>query len=642
IAGATAASYTATAAGSYTVTVTNSGGCSATSAATTVTVNSLPTAAITTSAPTTFCSGGSVVLTASAGSSYKWMNGSTAITGATSQTYTATTAGSYTVEVSNAAGCKATSTATTVTVNTAPNAPTVTSAVSYCQHATAAALTANGTGLKWYADNTTTTALSTAPTPATTTAGTTNYYVSQTSNGCESARAQITVTVNILPTVVITASTPTTFCTGGSATLTASAGSSYKWMNGTAVITGATAQTYTATAAGNYTVEVSNASGCKATSQVTAVTVNAAPMATITTTTSTTFCAGGSVTLNANTGTGLAYQWYNGTNTTGTGAASLSLYVSSGSFTVKITDVNGCTSTSAPVTVTINSLPNAPAVTSAVSYCQNGTAVALTATGTGLKWYADNTTTTALAGAPTPSTTAAGTTSYYVSQTTNGCESARAQIAVTVNTLPTAEITTSTATAFCAGGSVVLTASVGSSYKWMNGTTVITGATAQTYTATTAGSYTVEVTNAANCSATSSATVVTVNDLPLALITASGSTTIPAGGSVSLNANTGSGLTYKWFKGANQVGTAASYTATEAGVYTVEVTNAAGCSTTSAGTAVNINTNKPSQITITSPSTNTSVQGAITITADITDPDGSIVLVEYLDGNTVIGTSTSA
>jgi hypothetical protein len=74
----------------------------------------------------------------------------------------------------------------------------------------------------------------------------------------------------------------------------------------------------------------------------------------------------------------------------------------------------------------------------------------------------------------------------------------------------------------------------------------------------------------------------------------------------------------------------------------VEVTNASGCSSTSAGKTVNINTNKPSQITITSPSANTSVQGAITITADITDPDGSIVLVEYLDGNTVIGTGTSS
>uniref|UniRef100_UPI00036F5617 Ig-like domain-containing protein n=1 Tax=Cytophaga aurantiaca TaxID=29530 RepID=UPI00036F5617 len=291
------------------------------------------------------------------------------------------------------------------------------------------------------------------------------------------------VTVNAAPTAAITTTTPTTFCTGGSVVLTVSSGSSYKWMNGTTAITGVTAQSYTATTAGSYTVEVTNASGCKATSTATTVTVNAAP---------------------------------------------------------------------------------------------------------------------------------------------------------------TAAITTTTATTFCAGGSVVLTASSGSSYKWMNGTTAITGATAQSYTATTAGSYTVEVTNASNCKATSATTTVTVNAAPTATITANGSTSIPQGGSVELQANTGSGFTYKWFKGTVQVGTAQTYTATDAGVYTVEVTNANNCSATSSGTNVNINTNQPSVITITSPVANTTVQGTITITADVTDPDGTIVAVEFLDGNMVIGTSTTA
>ncbi|MGN6646449.1 MAG: hypothetical protein ACTHJT_07960, partial [Cytophaga sp.] len=156
----------------------------------------------------------------------------------------------------------------------------------------------------------------------------------------------------------------------------------------------------------------------------------------------------------------------------------------------------------------------APTVTAAVSYCQNATAVALTATGTALKWYADNMTTTPLAAAPVPSTTATGTTSYYVSQTLNGCEGPRAVITVTVNALPAATITAATATTFCTGGSVVLTSSAGSSYKWFNGTTQV--ATTQSYTATTAGSYTVEVTNGNNCKATSSATTVTVNALPAA------------------------------------------------------------------------------------------------------------------------------
>ena len=75
-----------------------------------------------------------------------------------------------------------------------------------------------------------------------------------------------------------------------------------------------------------------------------------------------------------------------------------------------------------------------------------------------------------------------------------------------------ATIATTTATTFCQGGSVVLAASAGSSYKWMNATAQV--GTAATYNATTAGSYTVEVTNAAGCKATSAATAVTVSAPP--------------------------------------------------------------------------------------------------------------------------------
>jgi len=62
--------------------------------ATTVTVNALPAApTITASGPTTFCIGGSVTLTSSAGTSYLWS------TGATTQSINVTTSGSYTVRI---------------------------------------------------------------------------------------------------------------------------------------------------------------------------------------------------------------------------------------------------------------------------------------------------------------------------------------------------------------------------------------------------------------------------------------------------------------------------------------------------------------------------------------------------------------
>ena len=70
---------------------------------------------------------------------------------------------------------------------------------------------------------------------------------------------------------VITAGRPTSFCEGGSLVLTSSEALTYQWS------TGETTQNITVSVSGNYSVTVSNASGCNATSEVTVVTVNAKP-----------------------------------------------------------------------------------------------------------------------------------------------------------------------------------------------------------------------------------------------------------------------------------------------------------------------------------------------------------------------------
>lgn len=89
-----------------------------------------------------------------------------------------------------------------------------------------------------------------------------------------------------------------------------------------------------------------------------------------------------------------------------------------------------------PVT-TGSIIPSIPTVATPVTYAQGATASPLTATtganGTGLLWYTAATGGSALPGAPTPSTSAIGSTSYWVSSTNaNGCESARNQIVVNV------------------------------------------------------------------------------------------------------------------------------------------------------------------------------------------------------------------
>jgi hypothetical protein len=81
---------------------------------------------------------------------------------------------------------------------------------------------------------------------------------------------------------------------------------------------------------------------------------------------------------------------------------------------------------------------NNATVTTPVVYNQGDASTALTATtganGTGLLWYTTVTGGTGSSIAPTPSTAAAGNTSYWVSSTNaNGCESIRTEIVVTVN-----------------------------------------------------------------------------------------------------------------------------------------------------------------------------------------------------------------
>ena len=160
--------------------------------------------------------------------------------------------------------------------------PTVTSPISYCQNATATALTATGTALKWYTVSSGSTSASSI-TPLTGTAGTISYFVSQTIGGVESARAQIdvTITASVTPAVSVTAS-QSSICTGTNVTFTAiptngGAAPTYQWKNNGSNISGATAATYATTSlvSGNaITVTMTSNATCLSTSTATSTAVS--------------------------------------------------------------------------------------------------------------------------------------------------------------------------------------------------------------------------------------------------------------------------------------------------------------------------------------------------------------------------------
>uniref|UniRef100_UPI0033414E2E Ig-like domain-containing protein n=1 Tax=Flavobacterium sp. TaxID=239 RepID=UPI0033414E2E len=370
----------------------------------------------------------------------------------------------YTVEPVSASGVAGASYTITVTVNATTALPIVTP-VTYCQGATATALSATGTGLLWYNVATGGTGSTTAIIPSTALAGTTIYYVSQTVSGCEGPRAPISVIVNATP-VLPTVTTPVTYCQGAAASPLSATGTGLLWYGTPFGGTGsAIAPTPSTTTVGTITYYVSQTIlGCEGPRAAIAVTVNATP-ATPSVTTPVTYCQGSTAT--ALTASGTSLLWY-ASLTGGTGSVTppTPSTLSAGVTTYYVSQtVIGCEGQRAPIVVTINPIPALPTVITPVTYCQGATASALSATGTGLLWYTAPTGGTGSSVVILPSTSNVGSTTYYVSQTVSGCKSPRAPIVVTVNATPALPTVTSPVT-YCQNDSATALSATGTGLLW--------------------------------------------------------------------------------------------------------------------------------------------------------------------------------
>ena len=421
ISGAALSSYIASIAGSYQVMVTNSAGCSTLSTPMSVTIDTA-VAVITSTGATTICSGTSATLDANlgAGFSYQWLLGGAVITGAVGSSYTTTAGGDYSVIVTNATGCSATSNVITISINPSPTANIVLSGpLTFCQNDSVVMTTdfAPDYTYQWY--NAAGAILgATGQSYTATTAGT--YSVTVTNSyGCTATSVVMTVVVNPLPDVTITAGGPTLFCAGGSVTLSATAvgGDTYQWYMGGTAIAGATNSSYLVTVGGGYQVQVTDpATGCTAmTLADTMVTVVATPV--IIPITPASFCWGGSALLSTSvsgaTGT-ILYQWYlNGVLIPGATGPTYNT-TTPGNYSCQITIPGSCTVTTLAAPVTEYPLPN-PIVTFDGTYFRTGSYYVT------YQWYMNL---VAITGATDSFTVALGSGDYKVAVTdTNGCQS---------------------------------------------------------------------------------------------------------------------------------------------------------------------------------------------------------------------------
>lgn len=540
-----------------------------------VPVLTAPVPVISTSGPTTFCQGGSVTLTSSAANSYLWSNG------ATTRSITVNTAGSYSVTVINASGCKGTSSSKVIAINPLP-VPTITAdgLTTFCQGGSVT-LTASAASSYLWSNG--------ATTQSTTVSSSGNYHVTVTNaSGCSASATPVAITVNPLPSPTVTANGPTTFCEGNSVELVSTAATGYTWYNDLNQPIWYQ-QNITITTAGSYHVTAVDANGCPGSSDVVVVSTNPQPTPTVTASGPTAFCQGGSVTLTSSAAN--TYLWSNG-------ASTRSITVNTaGNYSVTVTNANGCSGISGTTAVFVYALPSATITASGpTTFCQGGNVRLTSSTANSYLWSN---------GATTKAILVNTTGDYTVTVTdfSTGCSATSVAKPVVVTPLPVVTITASGPLTFCEGGSVTLTSSTASSYLWS------TGATTKSIIVSAAGNYNVQAKNDNGCAGVSAVTKVVVNPIPKPTATASGPTTFCQGGNVKLTCSVNG--TYLWSNGA----TTKTIAVTTAGNYSVTVTSN-GCQGISASTPVVVNPLPTTSITASGATTNLCPGATVTLSAD--------------------------
>jgi large repetitive protein len=336
-------------------------------------------------------------------------------------------------------------------------------------------------------------------------------------------------------------------------------------------VTQSGASPFTGITPGNHTASVVDANGCKVTANVTVPTISPLGVS-LASSTACTFNGQGSVSVTG-TGGSSPYQYQLGSGAFQ--ASNTFTGLSAGSFVVTIKDNRNCTSI---VNATLALKPDAPTSTALVEYCQNATASALGVTltsGATANWYTTATGGSATASV-TPSTTSAGSTTYYVSQTLGACESERTMVVVNVHPNPVLSSTTTNACFGTTNGTINVSATSGSApFNFsLNGGA---GQVASLFTGLSANNYNLAVTDVKNCITTNTATVAQSSSALSVNLTSSGGTCIdPGQGSIAATGVGGGGTNqFKFDEG--DFGATSNFTAVNAGTHTITIKDQFGC-----------------------------------------------------------------
>ena len=573
--------------GSKTVTVNynNASGCNAlTSVSSTTTVNIPATPTVTSGTSTTFCSGGSVTLKSSSGSSYQWYKNGTIITGTTLISYTANTAGTYTVTVTNASGCTATSAGTTVTINSLPFITTLAQATSTCfssstqisklsystvtNSPTTYSITWNSAATSTGFATVTNAALPASPINITVPASApVNSYVGTitvtNANGCTSPSNSFTLDVTAAPNVSNFSVASANSCINSGATITINSSTlangtytvSYD-LSGSNTATGNTASMIFTAGTGTFiTSALSNLGLTNITAtQVASVGCNAVPAANTASFTVNSLpvinsstgpnnvCIGNTITLTNSTGGG---GWSSSNTAIATvNSSGIVIGVTAGSVNIIYTTApngNNCTNSfSSPITV--NALPAISLITGTTTLCM-GTITNLNNATAGGTWSSSNTSVATVdnTGLVTASTTTSGTSiiTYTVPADGNGCSNSTTA-SVTVDPVATVNAGNATAITVCQSATpvaITLTGATVGGGATTGAWSIVSGGGSLSTTAQTATPATVTYTPAANFSGTVTLLLTTNQPGSCPAVTATRTITVSQAPTVSAGAN---------------------------------------------------------------------------------------------------------
>lgn len=418
------------------------------------------------------CSGAALTLSAQPGSNYAWS------TGATTASITVSLAGSYSVSVTNGAGCRGTSLPFNVTVQNNPIAAITATADSICPNQTTTLTASAANSYMW----------STSATTQSILAGPGTYSVTVTgAGGCTAISSSQTVSAYPVFTPSISPSGTVIIFQGDSALLQASGCSSYIWS------TGSTSSSVYASSGGNYSVVGTSTNGCTAISATINVTVVSSSTM-ISAQGATSFCEGNFVQLQSIFS--LGNQWYyNGLPIAGANAQQYYAY-DDGWYHVGVWQ-NNMWLFSDSIRVTVLPSPDVPNIND-TSVCKGATVtLALPfVNGVTYKWYDSLTGGSLLStGLSYTSPPLNVSTTYYVEAVNLfNCTSARLDVDIIIKAVPVASFTyTSVASNGQYDVNFTCTTSNPDYITWIFGDTTISGNISNlpnpVYTYSLAGTY---------------------------------------------------------------------------------------------------------------------------------------------------------